>query len=246
MNAFRLIALMGLGLSVTACATVDTPTRNAPYEQLPSNAVPVGTDFSNTEQPEALTVTKAAMEMPLAGDPLAIVPGQAPVHVEQLSVYVPRSLKVSEANSYLPKGDIVWRGDPIGDRHAQVQKIFEDALLTGVQPMSGPIPVNLEIKVTRFHAMSEKARYTTGGLHSITFDLAIKSVETGELLVPVRTIRADLDGFGGRQALLADARGETQKVRISNHLAEVIRQELSNPEGYANANLGFFQMLNNI
>ena len=51
---------------------------------------------------------------------------------------------------------------------------------------------------------------------------------------------------GGQQAILADARGETQKVRITNHLTEVIRQELSNPEGYKNASRGFIQILNNI
>ena len=62
----------------------------------------------------------------------------------------------------------------------------------------------------------------------------------------MRTIKADLDAFGGRQAVLADARGDTQKVRITNHLAEVIRQELSNPEGYQNAQLGFFQIVNSL
>ena len=66
------------------------------------------------------------------------------------------------------------------------------------------------------------------------------------MIVPIRTVKADLDAFGGQQALQAEARGLTQKVRITNHLAEVIRQELTNAEGYKNANLGFYQLLNNI
>ena len=157
---------------------------------------------------------------------------------------MPRSLKVSEANSYIPRGDIVWREDPIGDRHAQVQKIVQDAMARGVTPLNGPVKADLHIQVDKFHALTEKARYTTGGVHAITFQMALKDAETGELLVPAKTVRADLDAFGGKQALQAEARGLTQKVRITNHLAEVIRQELSNPEGYKNASLGVIQLMN--
>lgn len=253
MKPVRAILICALGLTVSACASVDTVTRGSPYEQTPNGAVPLNTDFAAVEHPDALTVTAAAHEMSLTDTPaasqaqaLTLEPGKSPVHVNSIAVRVSRDLKVSEANSYYPGGDIVWRGDPIGDRHAQVQKIFEDAIMKGVQPLDGPAEVDLFIDVKRFHALSEKARYTVGGLHSITFDLAIKDPKTGELVVPVREIKADLDAFGGRQAVMADARGETQKVRISNHLAEVIRQELTNPEGYKNAHLGFFQLVNNL
>jgi len=194
------------------------------------NAVPRGTaglaDASSSSQP--------------------VIAGRSPVSVNSIIVRVPRSLKVSERNSYLPRGDIVWRGDPIGDRHVQVQKIFEAAFVQGVQPLDGPIKVDLDIQVVRFHSQTEKTRYTIGGIHSITFDLAIKDPKTGMLVVPVRQITADLEGFGGQQALAAEARGQTQKVRITNHLAEVIRQELTNPDGYKNASLGFMQLLVNI
>jgi uncharacterized protein DUF6778 len=248
MKPIRLIAVLALGLGVSACATIDTPTRNSSFEQIPGNAVPLDNNFADSGAPvQVPTSVNAAVVASVAtgADALAIVPGQSPVSVNTVTVTVPRSLKVSEANRYLPPGDIVWRGDPIGDRYAQVRTIFETAMLQGVEPMNGPVKVDLEIVVKRFHALTEKARYTVGGLHSITFDLAVRNPETGELLLPVRTIRADLDAFGGRQAILADARGDTQKVRITNHLAEVIRQELTNPEGYRNANLGFYQLLNN-
>ena len=260
MKAIKTIALMGLGLSISACAAVDVPTRNAPFEQLPVGEVAAPAGYELT-QPAPVTIDGArvipvnakasadAMQNAVSSAsaspstaPLEI--GRMPVSVNTVTVRVPRSLKVSEANRYLPKGDIVWREDPIGDRHAQVQKIFEDALITGVSPLNGPVKVDVDVQVLRFHALTEKARYTTGGVHSITFELAIKNPATGELLVPVRTVRADLDGFGGQQALLAEARGQTQKVRISAHLAEVIRQELTNPEGYQKASLGFMQMLN--
>lgn len=252
MKFSQIILMAGLGLGVSACAAIDVTTRDAPFEPLPASAVvaPRGYELTQPQPvsaPQLADVTRAAAALaalsPAAG---AVAPYQSPVSINSVAVSVPRSLKVSERNSYLPRGDIVWRGDPIGDRHAQVQRIFEAALAREASEMKGPVSVDLLVEVKRFHALTEKARYTTGGVHAITFDLAIRDPQTGELLVPVRTVRADLQAFGGRQAILADARGETQKVRITNHLAEVIRQELSNPEGYKNASLGFIQLLNNL
>tara|TARA_B100000780_G_C20769932_1_gene305734 strand:+ start:100 stop:264 length:165 start_codon:yes stop_codon:yes gene_type:complete len=45
---------------------------------------------------------------------------------------------------------------------------------------------------------------------------------------------------------VAEARSLTQKIRITNHLAEVIRQELTSQDGFQNPKLGFIQALNNI
>ncbi|MGR3615846.1 MAG: DUF6778 family protein [Paracoccaceae bacterium] len=247
MKLVRIMTLLGLGLGVSACGSVDVPTRNAPFEQLPATAVstPAGYEVqeSASDIPHADTVARALIQ---DGSNTVQAGLASPVSVNTVTVRVPRSLKVSEANRYLPGGDIVWREDPIGDRHQQVQTIVQNAIVTGVTPLGGPVKVNVDIMVTRFHALTEKARYTTGGVHSIKFDLAITDPATGQLVVPVRTVKADLDAFGGQQALQAEARGLTQKARISNHLSEVIRQELTNPEGYQNANLGFFQLLNNL
>jgi len=41
------------------------------------------------------------------------------------------------------------------------------------------------------------------------------------------------------------AHGQTQKVRITQHLAGVIHQELTKPETYKDASAGFVQMLYN-
>jgi len=106
--------------------------------------------------------------------------------------------------------------------------------------------LSIDIVVERFHSLTEKARYTVGGVHSIRFRMIVRDATTGKALSEPRVVRADLDAFGGQQALNAQARGLTQKVRITNHLAEVIRQELSRPEGYKNINLGFFQLVNKI
>jgi uncharacterized protein DUF6778 len=231
MKVSHAILFVGLGLSVSACASVEVPTRNAPFEQLPTTTVTAPDGFELT-QPAAVSPAT------LSSQPL--------VHVNSINVHVPSSLKVSEANRYYPSGDIVWRGDPIGDRHIQVRQIFETAMSRGATTLNGPVNVDIDVEVVRFHALTEKARYSVGGVHSITFNLALKNPETGALLVPVRTVRADLDGFGGSQALAAEAKGQTQKVRITAHLSEVIRQELTNPEGYKNASLGFMQMVNGL
>ena len=252
MKLVRTIMLIGIGLGMSACAAVDVPTRNAPFEPLPNTTLntPEGylpQDTAASYRP-ADTVAKALHQNATAavaqGEAQPYVAGRSPVSVANLTVRVPRSLKVSERNSYLPRGDIVWREDPIGDRHLQVQRIVQDALVRGVTPLDGPVRVNLDVTVKRFHALTEKARYTTGGVHAITFDLAITDAETGALVVPMREVRADLDAFGGRQALQAEARGLTQKVRITSHLAEVIRQELTNADGYRNAQLGILQWMN--
>lgn len=216
MKRMKLAMLLVMGGLVSACASSDTATRNAPFEQapLPSAA--------------ALQATSAVMDM----------------RVETVTVRVPRALTVSEANRYLPSGDIVWRGDPIGDRHAQVASIFYDATKRGTAALDGAIPVALDIEVARFHALTEKARYTIGGVHNINFILTLRHAETGAVLGEPRRIRADLDAFGGKEALAADARGQTQKVRISDHLAEVIRQELTTEDGFENPQLGLLQAMN--
>ena len=212
MKTLKLIVMLVLGAMVSACAAVDTATRNARFEP---------------QQPEFVQTLPT-------------------MRVTEINVLVPQTLKVSERNSYYPGGDIVWRGDAIGNRHQQVKAIFDTALSQGTAQMDGIVPVRLDSRVDRFHTLTEKARYTIGGVHSITFVLQIRDLSTGLALGEPRLVKADLDAFGGQQALRAEARGQTQKVRITNHLAEVIPQELSNEEGFKNPKLGLIQALNNI
>lgn len=41
---------------------------------------------------------------------------------------VPSDMTVSEANSYYPIADIVWRGDPLGNRAQQISSIFQTSI----------------------------------------------------------------------------------------------------------------------
>ena len=234
MKMIKLACAMTLGAALSACGATDVVTRSAPLSGSSTSAtVTYGANsFQKTpQQTRAEALQEAIVQQ---------------ISVSQINVNVPSSLKASEANRYYPNGDIVWREDPIGDRHAQVGTILKTAMTAGTAAFQGPVPVILDVQLVRFHALSEKARYTVGGVHHVVFDMMLRDARTGEHLSKPRRIETDLEAFGGQQAKTAEARGLTQKVRLTNHLAEVIRQQMVKPEGYKNASQGFFQLGNRI
>lgn len=252
MKTLRMIAFLGLGLSVSACAAVDVPTRNAPFETLPplmsTVQAPAGMERAPgyIGDPDYTARQEVTYEPPAAVATVAPVPAQtiaaSGYRINAVTVVVPQTLKVSEANSFFPGGDIVWREDPVGNRYAQVQTIVQNAMLRGAAQIDGSREVNIEVTVRRFHALTEKARAAAGGVHNIIFDLTVRDAKTGELVRPTKTIKADLEALGGRAAIMAERRGNTQKVRITGHLAEVLRQELTNPNGYAAKSMGIMSI----
>ncbi len=199
MTHTRIIAALILGLSAAACSTLETATRNAPLE----------------------SVTALAAEAPAAA--------LRSVAVQSFTVEVPRALSVSEMDSYYPIGDIVWREDPAGDRHAQIRAIFDAAMGQAAPDVQGALPVDVTIRVRQFHALTEKTRQTIGGVHSITFDLALRDPATGVEIAAPRRVQVDLRGYGGVDAVIAEQQGLTQKTRITRHLANVLRAELWQP-----------------
>lgn len=205
MKIIKLSMALGLGILVTACGTMpDVASRNAPFEVIaPLQAAPTETGM-----------------MPMSFQSARIA---------GVNVTVPRRLRVSEANVYYPRGDIVWRGEPIGDRHTQIQSIFEQAAFSGTHDMSGQTPVAIDLEVERFHSVSEKTRATVGGVHNMRFFMTVRDAATGLPLAPRREIEANLPAFGGNQAIEAERKGQTQKVRVTGYLAQVIRQELEAP-----------------
>ncbi|WP_373050749.1 DUF6778 family protein [Thalassovita aquimarina] len=194
MKKIRTGIILAIGLGLSACASVDTASRNIPLEA-----------------PQML-------------------PAAPVVALADYNIKVSRSLRVSEANMYYPMGDIVWRGDAMGDRHEQVARIFQDSLIqVQQQNQQGALPGVVDIDLLRFHALTEKTRYTIGGVHSIAFNMTVRNPVTGEVIVPTYEVKADLRGYGGSKALAAEQQGLTQKLRITRHLANVIAQELATP-----------------
>lgn len=149
--------------------------------------------------------------------------------VAGIRVHVPETLKVSEANSYFPVADIVWRGDPPGDRHAQIAELLRSALAEGTQQLQGRRPVVLDVTVTRFHSVTEKRRYSFGGSHSIHYTLTVADADSGAVLHGPQRIDASLNALGGQRAIEAEARGETQKVRITRHVAALTSAAFASP-----------------
>ncbi len=147
--------------------------------------------------------------------------------VQEVRVTVPRDLVVSEANAYYPLADIVWRGEERGDRYAQVKQIFSEAVGFGTSGMRKGPAVIVEVEVKRFHALTEKTRFTFGGVHSVRFNLTVRDAQTGAILEGPRYVIADVKASGGRKALAEEQAGRSQRVVIIENLSQVIRRELS-------------------
>ncbi|MRU16890.1 hypothetical protein FDP25_15720 [Roseovarius sp. A21] len=191
------------------------------------------------------SVETATRNAPLDAPELA--PSPVSFNVQAVRVSVPETLKVSEANRYYPGGDIVWREDPVGDRHAQVKAIVQAGITKGVNAMEpGTVPVIMDVEVTRFHALTEKARYTIGGVHAIQFKMQLRNPETGQAYGKPHFVKADFKAFGGTRAIEAEREGITQKYRITEHLAKVIETELTSPEGYKAAHNGIIGAINQL
>ena len=159
--------------------------------------------------------------------PQAIELAQPAYKVELLSVTIPDELTVSEANVFLPLADIVWREDPLGDRKVQIQTILIDAISGGVSKVTTGQPVTMEVRLNKFHALTEKTRYTVGGRHNINFDYVLRDATTGIPVTEVQNVDASLKAYGGARAFEAMSRGETQKVRITKHIENLMYLEMS-------------------
>lgn len=174
----------------------------------------------------ACNVENASDPIAMAGAPVA----QPDFRVASFDVIVPSSLVVSEANSLKPYADIVWRADPPGDRYAQVDAVMTDAVRRGVAGLNGPRPVNVQLVMTRFHAQTDLVRYSfSGGEHEIEFDMTVTDAATGEVLIDNRHVDLTFKAFGGQAARDAEAAGQGPKVRINDHVAAGIYEELTKP-----------------
>lgn len=184
------------------------------------------------------TVTRNA---PLAAPQVAIqdrAPMLRDYELHSIRFAVPADMKVSEANSYYPIADIVWRGDPLGNRSQQISAIFQTSIEAAGTTLAGSTPITVDVELARFHSLTERTRYSVGGVHSIKFDLTIRHGLTGEVLEPTRRIDGDLAALGGYAALAADNAGQTQKVRITTHLTNLFARELTGLSPATRANRG--------
>ncbi len=144
-----------------------------------------------------------------------------------VNVQVSDSLTVTQSPSrrYPPITELVWYGDPPGDRKAQVQTLMADAVRAGAaDALLGSQPVTIALNITEFHAMTPRARATELqlGVHEIMFDISVID-SSGAVIASEKGVRADLAAFSGASALQAERLGQGQKIRIQSRVAQVIR-----------------------
>lgn len=143
--------------------------------------------------------------------------------VQDVVVTAPDTLTTTEQNSYTPRADIVWHGDPVGNRHAQVAAVTAEGIRQGARVLHGSRPVVIQATLTQFHALSPKTRGYGGnvGVHNIQYVAQVVDARSGAALTPPQPIKAELAALTGPDAAEADARGFTQKVEITQHLEKV-------------------------
>lgn len=143
--------------------------------------------------------------------------------VNRVFVSVPGSLTVSEENSLTPNADIVWHGDPPGDRRQQIQHLMTDALKSGSAGLRGGRRVDVVATMREFHAVTPAAvSRAPSAVHNISFVLQVRDARTGDALTEPSLVQADLEAHVGAAAVIAAQSGETQKRRITRHVANVV------------------------
>lgn len=139
-----------------------------------------------------------------------------------VTVSVPDSLTVSNDNTYAPNADIVWHGEPFGDRRAQVATIMEEGIRQGGAALPGTRNVTIVAQVQHFHAVTPAAvARAPGAVHNIAYRVRVFDAQTAEPLTQAQSIEADLEAYVGDAAILAEIQGQTQRVRIVDHIAKV-------------------------
>ena len=142
--------------------------------------------------------------------------------VVSLDVVVPDTLTVSTVDSLAPEADIVWWGEPEGDRRAQVAAIIETGVAQGSRALRGPVPVHFLVVLEQFHATSPRAqRIAPSAVHNISYTVRVFDNRNGQEVTPAVHVDADLEAYVGAQLVAAQAQGGTERNRIIANIAAV-------------------------
>lgn len=137
-------------------------------------------------------------------------------------VTVPVTATTTELNTFAPTADIVWHGEPPGDRKAQVAALIDEGVRLGARGLGGVQPVTIAVLVERFHGVTPLAvARAPAAVHSISYTMQIFDSSTGAELTPVIPVRADLEALVGPAAITAAMQGRDQRSRIVAHIAAV-------------------------
>lgn len=145
-------------------------------------------------------------------------------HLHRVQVIIPDELTVSDANTYAPNADIVWHGDLSGDRREQVASILRDGLTKGASSLNGPRGIAISARLEHFHAVTPAAvARAPAAVHNIAYTIQVFDDVTGAAITQPERIEADLEAYVGSAAIAAAIQGQSQRVRIVDHIANVTR-----------------------
>jgi hypothetical protein len=133
---------------------------------------------------------------------------------------------ISEDDSFYPSADLVWRGDTRGPRVPQIGTMFQTAVTRNQSSLNGTTTVDLVITLVGFHGVTEKTRRTVGGVYNIIFDMTVVDARDGAVIEPTRRIVGNLNSPGGLRAQALIDNGQMEKVRVTDFLTGLLRQEL--------------------
>ncbi|MEM6634886.1 MAG: DUF6778 family protein [Pseudomonadota bacterium] len=143
-------------------------------------------------------------------------------NVVGISVDVPESLEISESDTFAPRADIVWHGDEVGDRREQIAAIVEEGVERGASGLNGSVPVTIGVRIVRFHGVTPRSiNAAPGAVHNIQMNAQVWSADGTTPLTQPELIIADLEALVGSAAIAAAEEGQTQKVRVTDHIARV-------------------------
>lgn len=145
-------------------------------------------------------------------------------HVHNVMVVTPENLTVSNANTFAPNADIVWHGEPYGNRRTQVANIVEEGIRRGASVLKGTRDVTIVANIRHFHSVTPLAMsQAPGAVHNIGYVVRVMDTETGAFLTEPEEISADLEAYVGAAAITAALEGNTERKRIVDHIARVTR-----------------------
>ncbi|MFT7147780.1 MAG: hypothetical protein ACJASZ_002666 [Yoonia sp.] len=104
--------------------------------------------------------------------------------------------------------------------------MFQTAVTRNQGILNGTTPVDLVITLVRFHGVTEKTRRTVGGVYNIIFDMTVVDARDGTVIEPTRRIAGNLNAPGGARGQALVNNGQTEKVRVTDFLTGLLRQEL--------------------
>ncbi|MDU9003870.1 DUF6778 family protein [Sedimentitalea todarodis] len=140
--------------------------------------------------------------------------------VSSVQVSVPDTLTVSDVNRFFVEADIVWHGDPAGDRRAQVKAITTAGVQEAARGLNGSRPVVLDVTVLHFHGVSPiTVARAPGAVHNMKFAAQVRDARTGATLTEPTLILAEMPALVGEAAYYAAQFGPTQKERVTAHIA---------------------------